>query len=198
MKDTLPVENRGHFRGLTQLTAKVIGLLPKPFLRVIYSLCRNTPGYIGLGLRYVCLKHLAKTCGDNVAIFPNVLIKHPENLILGNNVSVHPYCYIDAIGKIEIGDNVSIANHSSLISFGHTWEQSDVAIKYNPLIMTPIHISDDVWIGCGVRIIGPCKIGSRVIIAAGAVARGTMDGGYIYGGVPAHIIKNISKISSML
>lgn len=187
---------RGHYQYLTNVIGKIFGILPKSVLKFIYGLTCNMSGFVGLGFRYVCLKNMIKTCGENVAIFPYCIIRHPENLSIGSNVSIHPYCYIDAIGGVDINDNVSIANHCSIISFGHSWENKEEPIKYNPLIMTPIEIGSDVWIGCGVRIIGPCKIESRTVIAAGAVARGSLAGHSIYGGVPVKLIKKISSLDS--
>jgi len=189
------MEQRGHFKSLTNIFARLIGLLPKSWIKFLFNRCRNIPGYVGLGLRYVCICNLAKRCGNNVAIFPNCVIKHVDNLFLGDNVSIHPYCYIDAIGGIEINDNVSIANHCSIISFGHTWANCYEPIKYNPLVMTPIKISSDVWIACGVRCIGPCEIDSRTIVAAGAVIKGHLLGNTIYGGVPAKIIKKMNDFN---
>jgi len=171
----------GHFKTLTNFFVQLISLFPKSWIKFILNRCMNLPGYVGLGLRYVCVRNLAKSCGDNVAIFPYCVIKHIDNLSIGSNVSIHPYCYVDAIGGIEINDNVSIANHCSLISFGHTWNDISEPIKYNPLIMTPIKIDSDVWIGCGVRIIGPCQIESRTVVAAGAVAKGILSGGAVFG-----------------
>lgn len=188
--------SHGHFNAMTSIIAKGLSIMPKFVIKNIYNIFKNTGGYLGLGIRYVCVRNLAKKCGDNVALFPNIVIKHIESLELGNNVSIHPYCYIDAIGGLNIGDNVSIANHCSLISFGHTWDDERQPIKYNPLIMTPINIASDVWIGCGSRIIGPCNIDSRTIIAAGAVVKGNLSGMAIYGGVPARMIKQLLNISN--
>ena len=63
-------------------------------------------------------------------------------------------------------------------------KSNSIPICYNPIIDTPITIEDDVWLGCGVRVIGPCKISSRIIIAAGAVVKGVLESGFIYGGIP--------------
>lgn len=187
------MKKHGHFQKLNNGLAKIIALLPKSWIHFLYNRFRNVSGYLGLGVRYICIKNIAKNCGDNVAIFPACTIKHIESISLGNNVSIHPYCYIDAVGGIEIGNDVSIANHSSLISFGHTWDDETEPIKYNPLILTPIKINSDVWIGCGVRIIGPCEIKTRTIIAAGAVVKGVLDGNTIYGGIPSKIIKSLEN-----
>ena len=57
--------------------------------------------------------------------------------------------------------------------------------------MHKIKIGNDVWLGCGVRILSGTVIEDRVIIAAGAVVKGHLESGYIYGGVPAKRLKKL-------
>lgn len=52
-----------------------------------------------------------------------------------------------------------------------------------------IEVGNDVYIGFGVTIIGPCRIGDGAVIAAGAVITGNVPPYAIVGGVPAKIIK---------
>lgn len=78
-----------------------------------------------------------------------------------------------------------------IISTSHTWGDDSVPIKYNPVDAKPVVICDDVWIACGVRIIGECTINRRSIVAAGAVVKGIVPTHSIFGGVPAHMIKSI-------
>ena len=148
-------------------------------------------GGIFMGVRYICIKRLAAKCGDNVAIFPHVTLNHIDKLMIGDNVSIHTMCYLDAFGGINIGNNVSIAHQTSLISFDHTYSDSSKPIKYNHIKKGLITIEDDVWIGCGCRILQGVKIGTRSIIAAGAVVNSETLPKHIYGGVPAQIIKEI-------
>lgn len=108
---------------------------------------------------------------------------------MGNNVSVHPFCYIDGEGGIDIGNNVSIAHNVSILSFNHTWQNQSAPIKYNPKIYKPVQISDDVWIGCGVRIMAGVKISKRCVIAAGSVVTKDCSENGLYGGIPAKLIK---------
>ena len=42
--------------------------------------------------------------------------------------------------------------------------------------------SSTVWVGGGCRIIGPCVIGDGVTLAAGSVAKGTLEPYCVYGG----------------
>lgn len=47
-------------------------------------------------------------------------------------------------------------------------------------------------------VIGPCNIGDGVVIAAGAVVKGTLEPYCVYAGVPGKIIKRIAKPSDMV
>lgn len=52
-----------------------------------------------------------------------------------------------------------------------------------------IEVGSDVYIGYGVLIIGPCKIGNGAVVAAGAVVTKDVPEFAIVGGVPARIIR---------
>ena len=52
-----------------------------------------------------------------------------------------------------------------------------------------IEVGNDVYIGYGVTVIGPCRIGDGAVIAAGAVVTGNVPPYTIVGGVPAKVIK---------
>lgn len=66
-----------------------------------------------------------------------------------------------------------------------------VPIKYNKLKYRKVEISDDVWIGCGCRVLSGVVIGKRSIVAAGSVVNKIVNSNIIVGGVPAKEIKEI-------
>lgn len=166
-------------------------LLPKSSVVFLWDSTSNYSQLPFIGLRYLMLKRMCVQCGDNVRIGANVRILNWHGLKIGNNVSVHDNCYLDASGGISIGNNVSIAHASSILSFEHTWDDSDIPIKYNPIKSSQVKICDDVWIGCGVRILSGVKLKSRSIVAAGAVLTKCFDSNVILAGVPAKVVKNI-------
>jgi acetyltransferase-like isoleucine patch superfamily enzyme len=179
------------FKGIIGAMVAFHRLLPR---RVNYSLLRSmreVNGRTGLLLRYVLLKSLAKSCGDNVSVQPGVHLFNLDKMDIGNNVSIHPMCYLDAAGGISIGDNVSIAHAASVLSVNHTWKNAELPIKYNPESSAPTTIADDVWIGCGVRILAGVSIPSRTVIAAGAVVSKSPGASGVYGGIPARLIKPV-------
>lgn len=165
-------------------------IFPVPLRKWLYNHSTGR-GYAGYFLRYIMLRSLVKKCGYNVRIEPHVFINNFENLSIGDNTSINAFTYIIASGGVEIGNNVSIAHNCSIVSETHTWCDSTLPISYNPIQPTPVKINNDVWLGCGVRIIGPCEIQSRVIVAAGAVVKGCLNAHRVYGGVPAKEIKCI-------
>lgn len=186
------MKQRGHYKKLIHFSFAVVRLLPKRIVKIIYSITKNMGGgAIFMGIRYLCVNRLAAGCGENVAIFPYVTINSIDKITIGDNVSIHTMCYLDAFGGINIGNNVSIAHQSSLISFDHTYSDENKPIKYNHDLKGKIIIQDDVWLGCGCRILQGVTIGSRSIIAAGAVVTKDVESRSIVGGVPAKLIKKI-------
>lgn len=168
-----------------------ISLFPKGARKKLLVWNRGVAGRIGNLIRYVLLKSILPTIGENIAIDQGVILLNIDKLKLGSNISINPNCYIDALGGVEIGNNVSIATETVIISSSHTWGNDSIPIKYNPVENKPVVIHDDVWIACGVRVIGECTINSRSIVAAGAVVKGEVPTHSIVGGVPAKVIKRI-------
>lgn len=169
----------------------VFKFFPKSICDFVWSLTSPFCGPLSLVIRYSILRSKAKSIGDNVYVGKFVILKNLSNLELGDNVSIHDGCYFDSFGGISIGNNVSIAHQTSIVSFEHSWSDSDLPIKYNPTLSNSISISDDVWIGCGVRILSGVSIGERCVVAAGSVVRGELFMRGLYAGVPVKRIKDI-------
>lgn len=127
----------------------------------------------GVILRYMNLRVCAKSCGTNVTVHKNVYLFYP--------------------GRINIGSNVSIAHNTTIMTANHTWGKNDVPIKYNPKSYKRVTIGDDVWIGASVRIMPGVTVGRHCVIAAGAVVTKNCESNWLYGGVPAVKIKQLTE-----
>ena len=172
-------------------SSTILKFSPKFFRIFLWDCMSKYSQILFIGLRYLILKSLVKSCGNNVRIGTNVTITHWESFTIGDNVSIHSNCYLDGAGGIEVGNDVSIAHNSSILSSNHSWEDNSMPIKYNPVLLKKVILENDVWIGCGCRILAGVTISSRTIIAAGAVVNKNTDGNSIYGGIPAKKIKSI-------
>lgn len=153
---------------------------------------RNMRGKLGIGLRYVILKSITDSIGDNVAIFPGVYIFNPENLVIGNNVSIQPMTYMECgyvKGGITIDDDVSIAHGVTIMGTTHRFNDHNEKIRDQGIDNEPIHIEKNVWIGAKVAVLSGVTIGRGSVIGAGAVVNKSLEPEGVYVGVPARRVK---------
>ena len=179
-----------HYKKLLFLIEKIVSYLPRNTRELMYVLCRNIHGNIGIALRYILIRTLANSCGDNVAIMEGVYIKNISQIEFANNISIHPMTYIEGAGKVKIGNDVSIANAVSIISTEHNFSNKDIPIKDQGGTYSQVIIEDDVWIGTRVVILAGSNIKTGSIIGAGAVVTKDVEAYSINAGVPAIKIKS--------
>lgn len=165
-------------------------IMPYSIRIKIFNGLRHLNGNIGIAMRYVLLKSLTNTCGDNVSVHPGVYMYNFKNIDIGNNVSIHPMCYIEGAGGVCIGNDVSIAHSVTMISSTHTYKEKETPIKYQDCIYEKINIQSNVWIGAKATILYGVQIDSGCIIAAHALVNKNVMKNTIVAGIPAKIIKN--------
>jgi acetyltransferase-like isoleucine patch superfamily enzyme len=100
--------------------------------------------------------------------------------ILGN------VCLEDAIlnvtcGTITIGTGTQCGHRVMILTGSHNLNgKREMADQGRDIV-----IGEYVWLASGCIILGPCTIGDRCVIAAGAVVTKDCEAGWIYAGVPA-------------
>lgn len=167
----------------------IYSLFPRTFREKLFVHYRSKKGAIGMALRYALLKTLAESVGDNVSIHPDVYLFKINHLSIGNNVSIHPMCYIDACGGIKIGNDVSIAHNVSVISFNHRYDEKDIPIKDQGVILNSISICDNVWIGAKAVILSDVTVNAGCVVGASAVVSKDVPPDSVVVGIPAKVIK---------
>lgn len=173
------------------LISLLFKFVPTPLVRIMFRCCDIFDGNGGALLRYIIVKRKLAGCGSKVYIGPWVYIDLLNKVTLGSGVSIHQRCNILAGGGVSIGDDVAIAHDSTLVSGNHTWADQGSVIKRNPVLLAPIVIESDVWIGCGVRVLAGVVIKSRCIVAAGSIVTRQLDSGSLYAGIPAKKMKDL-------
>lgn len=177
------------------LLVRLIGLWPRSFCTLFWTWSDMLQGRAAWLIRYGILKKLARRCGERVSFERGCVIRHWDNLEIGNDVCINEHCNINAAGGIRIGNDVAIAHQSTIVSANHTWDDPRLTIPDNPVRLSATIIEDDVWIGCGCRILAGVTIGPRSIVGAGAVVSRDVPPGWLVGGIPARPIKEIMKAS---
>lgn len=105
---------------------------------------------------------------------------------IGNNVFFNHNCSITCAEMIVIGDNCNIANNVVIVDHDHNIGKNGVIDGLNS---QPVNIGNNVWIGANAVILKGTDIGDGAIIAAGAVVKGKIPAGEVWGGVPAKKIR---------
>lgn len=124
---------------------------------------------------------------------PSVEIRLPfwtdygANLHIGKNVYINSNSLFTDLGGIYLDDNVLIAPNVTIVSVNHHQEPEN---RRN-LILKPVHIKKNAWIGASATIAPGVTIGENSIVGAGAVVTKDVPDNTIVAGVPAKPIKKI-------
>ncbi|MCL4294660.1 MAG: acyltransferase [Anaerolineae bacterium] len=167
---------------------RALNFMPLSLVSGVLELFRHTPGLVGFGVRYVCLRRLAKHCGVAVAVYPGVYFLNVNGLEVGDHVTIHQMCYLECVGGLKVGSNVAIAHSTSIITHEHDYSQVQLPIRDAPVQLKPVVIQDNVWIGAGVRILGGVSLEQGAVIGAGAVVTKSVPKHTIVAGIPAKVI----------
>ena len=154
-----------------------------------YGLVKYLPTLSGDVLRYAVLKPFLKGLRGWVSFRDNVTIWFPEGVSVDAGSMIGENCFLDGFGGLTIGRDVLIAHNASLISEDHGFASRRVPIRRQAKTTAPIVIEDDVWIGCGARILKGVTVGRGSIVGAGSVVTTDVAPYSIVGGVPARVIE---------
>ena len=102
----------------------------------------------------------------------------PSSAVIGKK-SRFAYGAIGVVihSKTVIGERVVIGQNTTI---GRSLDPADIPV-----------LGNDIYISCGVRIIGHITVGNNVIIGANAVVNKDVPNNCIVAGVPARVIKFI-------
>jgi acetyltransferase-like isoleucine patch superfamily enzyme len=127
---------------------------------------------------------------EELWIFPDVHFEDLEKLEIGDWVSFNRGCNVTATGGLTIGNYVSIAHGTTILTVEHSFDDSKVPIKYQPIVLRPVTIGDNVWIGARVVILGGVSLAKGTIVGAGSVVKHSVnEENCTIAGVPAKIVK---------
>ncbi|MGD0598377.1 MAG: acyltransferase [Terriglobales bacterium] len=171
-----------------------LAIFPRWICEIALDFFRYVPTKLGIAIRYMFVARLARSCGDNVAIFEGVHLFKVSNISIGSNVSIHQMCYIDATGGLKIGSDVAIAHATTIMTSEHDYSKPLVTTRDAEGFLAPVELEDDVWVGAGVRILSGITIGAHSVIAAGAVVTKDVSGSSLMVGVPARRLKMIRQV----
>lgn len=129
--------------------------------------------------------------GENVALYPEVMIFGDGPVVIGDNVNIGNGTMIYSSkngGGVYIGNNTMIAAQSYIIDMDHGIK-SDELIRNQKNTAAPIHIGEDVWIAANCTVLKGSIIEDGAIIGAKSLVKGKIEKSAIAVGIPAKVLK---------
>lgn len=142
-------------------------------------------------VNYVIARREACT-GKGVTIQPTVLLRSPQNIVIGDFSYLNHNCVLQAgkrDAKIVIGNQTHFGPNVMVYAYNHAFGDLEKNICEQGYTESSVHIGNNVWVGSGSIILSGVTIGDGAIIAAGSVVTKDVPAFGIYGGVPAKLIK---------
>ena len=123
----------------------------------------------------------------STAIFPPFHTNFGRFIRLGKNVFINHACSFLDIGGITVEDDVLIGPNVSLVTENHPIDPSD----RKTVLLKPIVIKRNAWIGAAATILPGVTIGENAIVAAGAVVSRDVATNTVVAGVPAKVVRTL-------
>ena len=136
---------------------------------------------------------MSRLTGKNVdrsfRMFPPFYADFGKNISIGKDVFINSGCHFQDQGGIEIGDGTLIGHNVVLATINHDFYPENNRKNH----YQPVKIGSHVWIGSNATVLPGVSIGEWAVVAAGAVVTKDVPDFTIVGGIPAKIMKRITK-----
>lgn len=144
-------------------------------------------------LRQQVMEQLFREVGKDFGIEPPFFCDYGYNIQVGDQVFFNFNCTLLDVCPITIGNRCLFGPNVQIYAATHPIESSSRGSLLE--FGQPVRIGDDVWVGGGAIICPGVHIGSRSIIAAGAVVTKEVPSDVLVAGNPARIIKTLDQPS---
>jgi acetyltransferase-like isoleucine patch superfamily enzyme len=140
-------------------------------------------------LRARLLRLVGADIGSGVRIYESSFFNLSQgfrNLTIAPDAHVGTACLIDLHGPVRVGRGAVISPGVTLLTHADPGsEHGSPLADIHPPSTAPIDIGAFAWVGARSLILPGVSIGSRAIVAAGAVVIHDVPDGETWGGVPA-------------
>lgn len=126
---------------------------------------------------------------SSVRMFPPFYTAFGKLTHVGREVFINFGCTFLDQGGITLEDGVFIGPGVKIVTENHP----EVPELRHRLLVKPVVIRSNAWIGAGAVVLPGVTVGRNAIVAAGAVVTKDVPDDAIVGGVPAKFIRNIEK-----
>jgi acetyltransferase-like isoleucine patch superfamily enzyme len=142
--------------------------------------------------------------GDRVEIWKDGRFEGVENysgvdycplIIIEDGVTFQQRCHVAAADTLIVGKNSTISFDVMITDIDHQYQDIDVRILNQPLIVNQTRIGENCFVGAGSKILGGTILGKHCVVGANSVVRGYFPEYSVIVGIPAKIVKRYNKIT---
>ena len=141
--------------------------------------------------RNLYIRSILGECGSQVQIDRGVTLLNPYHIYLGCNASLNQGVLLQATkhSSIKAGNNVIFSYRATILTAERKIEDYKISSDHQ---YADVVIGNNVWICANATILPRTVIDDNVVVAAGAVAKGHLESGWIYAGIPAKPKKRLN------
>lgn len=126
---------------------------------------------------------------QSVTVFLPFYSDFGKNIVFGKNVFVNAGCHFQDQGGVTIGDGALIGHNVVFATINHAMAPS----RRSSMTFAPIAVGKNVWIGSHATILPGVTIGDGAVIGAGAVVTRDVPENAVAAGVPARLLRYLTK-----
>ncbi len=169
--------------------------LKKEILKCICSLrfLKHLTKLFGYYIVNNVIGHKIAKVGKNTNIHPTVILREPQNIIIGDNCYFNHNTILNGghgNAKLVIGNYVQTGPNVCFYVANHNYDDIKIPIAEQGYWEADIKIEDDVWIGANSVITAGVIIGKGAVVAAGSVVTKNVPPYSVVAGTPARVIKS--------
>ncbi|MCT4779966.1 MULTISPECIES: DapH/DapD/GlmU-related protein [Exiguobacterium] len=126
---------------------------------------------------------------ESVVVLPPFYTDFGQHISLGKDIFINRGVMLTDLGSIQIDDHVLIGPFAKLLTVNHPVSPA----KRRGLLVAPIRLKQNAWIGAGATILPGVTIGEHAIVAANATVTKDVPDKAIVAGTPARIIRYVDE-----
>jgi len=126
--------------------------------------------------------------GDNVILNRGNFL-FPQNIFIGDDVYLGPDAFLSSFGSLTFESGVITGPKLSVYTANHRFENARAIPYDDELIVQPVTIGANSWVGGGVTLLPGVVLGEGCVVGAGSVVTKTFPAGSVIAGNPARLIK---------
>jgi serine acetyltransferase len=141
--------------------------------------------WIAIGAHCVIGEQVTLTAG----MMPDLDLGPEPILRLGDGVVLGRGSHVIADTTVSIGSDCYFGPYVYVTSTNHSYDDPHQPIGRQWPRTDPVEIGPGCWIGTGAVILPGARVGRNVVVAAGAVVRGTVPDHAVVAGAPARVVR---------